>query len=290
MRSRHLADSAFTCNLALALLLAISGCSSESVEAPPAEVTPEAGTEVAFTQMVDVFGVPVYATNTVGEDKLLHAAAVLAQYLDNDEDGVPDNPLILQGLLDANGAIVMTATQGERRLVPRDARPRGQGLYDEETHPNAREEGVFDASLEEILHLVTDYGWGGAYPEVFGRVPGTEITNAMDIARGGQFDGPPAEYPEGAWYTYDDETCDYDCMTSEYIYWTFTSLLGAQDFPGRLDQIGNEWRLNTPELLREGDPAAYAILTRPEYNLPTVAPDGNYTGMELRIEPYAHGQ
>jgi len=248
----------------------------------------KAAVEVAFTKQVNVFGVPVIATNTTGDDKLLHAAGVLAQYLDNDEDGTPDNPLILQGLLDANAAIVMTATERERRLVPRDSRPRGQGLYDEETHPNGKEQGIFDGALEEILHLVTDHGWGGAYPEVFGRVPGTEITAAMDIARGGQFDGPPPEYPEGAWYTYDDETCDYDCMTSEYIYWTFTSLLGAQDFPGRLDQIGREWRYNTPELLKKGDPAAYAILTRTEYRLPTVAPDGAYTGMVLAIEPYSH--
>jgi hypothetical protein len=274
---------------ALVCAVALISCSSDtSSQSSGDDAALEPVVEVAFTKQVDVFGVPVIATNTTGDDKLLHAAGVLAQFLDNDADGEPDNPLILQGLLDANGTIVMTKTQGEGRTIPRDSRPRGQGLYDEETHPNAREEGIFDASLEEILHLVTDHGWGGAYPEVFGRVPGTEITAAMDIARGGQFDGPPPEYPEGAWYTYDDETCDYDCMTSEYIYWTFTSLLGAQDFPGRLDQIGREWRLNTPELLEQGDPAAFAILTRPEYNLPTVAPDGNYTGTELTIEPYSH--
>jgi len=265
------------------------GCSAGRSAEDSAEADVQESTvEVAFTKQVDVFGVPVIATNTTGDDKLLHAAGVLAQFLDNNEDGEPDNPLILQGLLSANGAIVMTKFGGETRGMPRDSRPRGQGLYDEETHPNAKEQGIFDGALEEILHLVTDHGWGGAYPEVFGRVPGTEITSAMDIARGGQFDGPPPEYPESAWYTYDDETCDYDCMTSEYIYWTFTSLLGSQDYPGRLDQIGQEWRLNTLELLEQGDPAAFAILTRPEYNLPIVAPDGNYTGMELTIEPYDH--
>jgi len=274
---------------ALVCAVGLFGCSAgRSAEEPADDAAQEATVELAFTKQVDVFGVPIIATNTTGDDKLLHAAGVLAQFLDNDEDGEPDNPLILQGLLDANGAIVMTKFGGEARGMPRGSRPRGQGLYDEETHPDGKEQGIFDGALEEILHLVTDHGWGGAYPGVFGRVPGTEITAAMDIARGGQFDGPPPEYPEGAWYTYDDETCDYDCMTSEYIYWTFTSLLGAQDYPGRLDQIGREWRLNTPKLLEQGDPAAFAILTRPEYNLPTVAPDGNYTGMELTIEPYSH--
>ncbi len=243
---------------------------------------------VAFTKKVDVFGVPIYATNTTGDDKLLHAAGVLAQYIDNDEDGEADNPLILAALLEGNGAITMTRTQGEMRGTPRGSRPRGQGLYDEETRPNAKEQGVFDTALEEIFHMVSDVGWGGAYPEVFGRVPGTEITNAMDLARGGRFEEVPDEYPAGAWYSYDDTTCDYDCMTSEYIYWAFTSFLGAQDIPGRFDQVGHEWKLTTRALLEERDPAVYAILSNPEYNFPSVAPDGKYTGRTLRIEPYEH--
>ena len=250
----------------------------------------ESETQVAFTKKVLVFEVPIYATNTTGDDKLMHAAGVLAQYIDNDEDGKPDNPKILEAMLEAKGAIVMTKTQGEGRRVPRGSRPRGQGLYDEETRPNAKAEGVFDTALEEILHMVSDHGWGGAYPSVFGRVPGTDIANSMDLARGGQFQEIPDEYPARAWYSYDDETCDYDCMTSEYIYWAFTSFIGAQDIPGRLEQIGNEWRLNTRELLKEKDRAVFAILSRPEYRFPTVAPDGNYTGTKLTIEPYDHRQ
>ena len=243
---------------------------------------------VAFTKKVNVFGVPIYATNTTGDDKLLHAAGVLAQYIDNDEDGEPDNPLIMAALLGGEGAITMTKTQGEMRGTPKGSRPRGQGLYDEETRPNAKEQGVFDTALEEILHMVSDVGWGGAYPEVFGRVPGTEIANAMDLARGGQFQEIPDEYPSGAWYSYDDETCDYDCMASEYIYWAFTSFLGAQDIPGRSEQVGHEWKRTTRALLQERDPAVYAILSNPEYKFPRVAPDGKYTGMTLTIEPYEH--
>ncbi len=243
---------------------------------------------VAFTKKVDVLGVPIYATNTTGDDKLLHAAGVLAQYIDNDEDGEADNPLIMAALLGGGGAIVMTKTQGEMRGTPRGSRPRGQGLYDEETRPNAKERGVFDTALEEILHMVSDVGWGGAYPRVFGRVPGTEIANAMDLARGGRFEEVPDEYPAGAWYSYDDRTCDYDCMASEYIYWAFTSFLGAQDIPGRFEQVGHEWKLTTRALLQERDPAVYAIVSNPEYKFPSVAPDGKYTGRTLAIEPYEH--
>ena len=241
---------------------------------------------VAFTKKVEVFGLFVYATNTTGDAKLLHAASILAEYIDNDEDGKPDNPKIMAALLKGRGAIVMTKTQGEGRSVPRRERPRGQGLYDEETLPNGRAQGRFDASLEEILHMVSDVGWGGAYPKVFGRVPDTEISNALDLARGGRFQEVPEEYPDGAWFTYDDETCDYNCQNSEYIYWAMTSILGAQDYPGRLRQIGHEWRLNTREKVRQRDTAVYAILTNPEYKLPTVLPDGKYKAKTFTIQPH----
>ena len=236
-----------------------------------------------FTKQVEVFGLYIYATNTTGDDTLLHAANILAEYIDNNEDGIPDNPKIMKALLEGKGAIVMKKTEGERPAGPR---PRGQGLYDEETIPNARAQNRFDGSLEEILHMVTDVGWAGAYPEVFARLPGTEISNALDKARGGRFEEVPKQYPDGAWFTYDDETCDYDCQNSEYIYWVLTSILEGQDFSGRYEQIKDEWRLNTREKLEQGDPAAYALFTDPKYRLPTVLPDGKYRAKKFRIQKY----
>jgi len=264
------------------LTSALVGALALSVN-PATVIAQEVQAEVRFAKQVEVFGLHIYATNTTGDDKLLYAANILAEYIDNDEDGVPDNPKIMDALLERKVAIVMRKTERERPTGPR---PRGQGLWDEETIPNGREQGRFDASLEEILHMVTDHGWEGAYPQVFGGWPGSEVAQAMDLARGGQFQEVPGEYPEGAWYSYDDETCEYNCQVAEYIYWTLTSILGAQDYPGRLEQIGREWRLNTREKVKEQDPAVYAILTNPEYKLPTVLPDGKYKARTFTIQAY----
>ena len=219
-----------------------------------------------FTKQVEVLGIHVLATADSSDEIVLHVANVLAEYLDNDEDGVPDNQKVMDALIRSKAAY--------------------RHSNDDEVHPNGAAEGLFDASLEEVLHLITDDGYGVAYPEVFGRVPGTEISNALDKARGGRFMEVPEQYPDDAWFTYDDETCDYDCQNSEYIYWVLTSILGAQDFPGRYEDIKNEWRLNTKEKVKKGDPAAYALFTDPKYKFPTVLPDGKYRAKTFTIQKY----
>jgi len=107
----------------------------------------------------------------------------------------------------------------------------------------------------------------------------------MDKARKGKFQSPPRRYPAGAWYTYNDKTCSYDCMAFEYFYWVLTSMLGAQK--ARMDAIGNEWRLITRESVRSRDPAAWSIFTNPKYRLPTRLPTGTYSVQDQ--DPCASG-
>ena len=238
-----------------------------------------------FSQYIDVFGVGVYATSDIPENKLFHAAGVMAQYLDNNEDGLPDDPDVIRALQAKQASIYIFPRPDSRAeedffdgIEPLldSGKLALQPCYGEEIVPNGAARGEFDATLEEIFHLISNTGYAYAYPEAFGERRGTAIADAMDEARGGYFENIPGTYPAGAWFTYDDKTCEYDCMISEYHYWAITSLLGAQDFSGRFDEIGHEWRLNTPEKVKSGDPAIYALLTNPQYHQPSVLPDGNY--------------
>jgi hypothetical protein len=231
----------------------------------------------AFSKRVDVFGIGVYASESTPDEKVLHAANVLAQYLDNDEDGAPDNERVVAAMKKHKAGIMMFATEAETERLDCDFGDLNlQGLWGEETRPGGAERGQFDATLEEVLHSITQFGYAEAFPEVFGERPGTAIADAMDKARGGRFRRVPNRYPRGAWYTYYDRTCDYGCQITEYIYWGVTSILGAQDYPGRAKQIGQEWRLNTAAKVKEGDPDLYRLLTDPKYRFPTVLPDGKY--------------
>ena len=230
----------------------------------------------AFTKKVEVFGIKIFAVPAVADERLLHAANLMAQYLDNDEDGMVDNQAVVNKMVEQNAFMVMWKSESDLNIDPPSGWE-GQDLGNDETQPNFvanGKTGRFDAALEEVLHLITHVGYASVYPNVFGEQVGSDLGDAMDIARGGQFTSIPNSYPDGAWYTYDDNTCDYNCMATEYIYWALTSILGAQE--NRLDEIGHEWKLNTKDKVQTQDPLVYELLTNPEYKFPMVLPDGTY--------------
>ena len=256
-----------------------------------------------FTKQVEVFGIHIYATDFVPEKKILHVADVLAQYLDNDEDGTPDNQKVVDAIVKRNGGVFMTASQNKyewdelRKYLPDGPYA---SCYADQTIPDALVNGVLseealrgeqDAPWEEVLHLITGQGYASVYPSAFAYEPGSKLGDAMDLARGGHFpDRRPEKYPDGAWFTYyDNFSCGYRCMISEYVYWALTSILGAQAHPGRAERIKDEWKLPTKEQVRTGDPAVYALLTNPKYKLPTVLPDSEYKAKKFMIQKASLG-
>lgn len=230
----------------------------------------------AFPKKVEVFGIALYAHKKVDNDHLLHAANVMAQYLDNDENGQVDNQLVVDEMV-ARGAYMMLWNSKHDVARARAKNGEGQDLGNKETRPNWHTNGHtgdFDAALEEVWHLISHVGYANVYPSVFGEREGTTLANAMDLARGGKFTQIPDNYPADAWYSYNDKTCDYSCMATEYFYWALTSMLGAQE--NRLSEIEQEWQLNTWELVQQRDPAVFELLTDAQYGLPTALPDGTY--------------
>ncbi|KAJ1464027.1 hypothetical protein T484DRAFT_1758400, partial [Baffinella frigidus] len=166
-----------------------------------------------FNRKVVVFGIPIYAVATVDDSKLLHAANLMAQYLDNNEDETVDNQAVLDAMLTNNAFMFMWKSESDQNTVSMPNNAEGQDLGNDETipvwHTNGHL-GQFDAALEEVWHIITHAGYASAYPSVFGEGAGSSLSNAMDTARGGNFTTIPSPYPNGSWYTYDDTTCEYD--------------------------------------------------------------------------------
>jgi len=239
---------------------------------------------VAATKCIRVFGLMFFASNVgpeIADSKLTHAASIAAQYLDNNEDGTVDDLSVNNFLERQNASIVVVNTLGTDEdiflqrvgdLIEYNASQLGV----KEMPPDAGKGlggAQFDASLEEILHLIQDNGYMYAHPDL-SQEGTTKLTTAMDVARGGHFTSVPAQYPDGAWFTYYDTHCDYLCQATEYFYWLLTSVLDGQSH--RCSILEPEWRLCTRTQVQTGDTLGYDLVTNPAYNLPTVLPDGQY--------------
>ena len=266
-------------------------------------------------QHSNAFGLKIFADSSVPKHKLEHTANVLYQYLDNDEDGKVDNAKVLKALVKRNGGMIINDTpQSEEIIEPKYRRITEKydfnysRLYTNEIRPEGsgfrQGSDEFDATLEEVLHMVTKQGYGFAYPSVFGlegySLPEgdetSQLSEAVRLSRGGIDDNARSNYPKEAWYRRYDTDCPWECIATEYIYWGITSFLGGQNYtcldldkvcddqPDRGTAIFDEWELNTAKKIKKRDVTLYRLLTKKKYSLPAMLPDGNYSARSSQFE------
>lgn len=234
-----------------------------------------------FSKYVNVYGCGIYAESSVSDVKVLHAAAVWAELIDNNEDGIVDDPALHNELIN-NGAIMPIFEADENTaMLSFMENYNGSGvsavLWQSEIAPNQPGRWGHDATVEEILHTINAVGHVNVYPTAFDLSPNSsQMSAAMDAARGGQFLSVPPSYPGEAWYHYNDQTCGYECMVIEYMYWSIVSWMGILDDASTCSGILNEWEPCSPSLFQNTDLLMHNIITDPSYKLPQLAPDGNY--------------
>ena len=235
-----------------------------------------------FTKYVDVLGCFfIVAESTIPDAKVLHAAAVAAELLDNNEDGIVDDPLIESQLQNEQAFMPIFSSEGSNaeNLLFNNYNGNGASavLYKNEMDPSQTGHWGDDATVEEVIHTINHVGHTNIYPNAFSMQPNSSLmSDAMDVARGGQFMTIPNPYPASAWYHYDDWTCDYECMMIEYMYWAIVSYMGILDDAQTAQGIANEWEPYNATLLQSTDILMYALITDTQYKLPLLAPDGNY--------------
>jgi len=235
-----------------------------------------------FAKYVDVLGCfSIYAESSISDAKVLHAASVAAELLDNNEDGIVDDILIEDRLQNQQALMPIFSSEGSSAENTFFNNYNGDGvsavLYKNEIDPTQTGHWGDDATVEEIMHTINYVGHTNVYDNSFALQPNSSsMSAAMDVARGGQFMIIPNPYPASAWYHYDDQTCDYECMMIEYMYWALVSNMGILDDAQTASGIANEWEPYNATLLQSMDILMYALITDPQYKLPQLSPDGNY--------------
>jgi len=235
-----------------------------------------------FTKYINVLDcIEIYAESSISDEKVLHAAAIAAELLDNNEDGIVDDPLIQIQLANMDALMPLFAFEGSAAEDSFFNNYMGEGvsavLYNNEIDPSQPGHWGDDASVEEVMHTINSVGHTEVYPAAFTMEANSSLLSAaMDVARGGQFFTVPDNYPAEAWYHYDDETCDYNCMATEYMYWSIVSYMGILDDAQTAAGIADEWEPYNATLLETMDVLVFDLITDPLYKLPLLAPDGNY--------------
>ena len=243
-----------------------------------------------FSKYVNVLGIiHIYAESNISDEKVLHVAAVAAELLDNDEDGNVDDPLIEASLIELNTIMPVFQSENGNSIDTffdnlEDDGCLGAVLFRNEIDPSQPGHWGDDATVEEVLHTINSCGHVEVYPSLYALEPNSsDLTDAMDMARGGQFINIPDPYPDEAWYHYDDWTCEYDCMAMEYLYWCIVTNMGILADAQTCAGIANEWEPCTPELFESTDTLMFNLVTNPENMLPQLAPDGNYCPANVEI-------
>ncbi|WP_244915171.1 hypothetical protein [Photobacterium swingsii] len=216
-----------------------------------------------FTQQARVFdAITICATEKVGMDKLHHAANVTAKWLDNNDDGIVDEPALLPALRQQGAMLFMSAEgfsdEAFDILMPELEHRVGQDLAANETAPMIGR----DASQEEIHHLIVNAGWQFVYPQVF--------SSQKDQASALYQQWEKAE--AAGYYDYGDPTCDDECKTVEFFYLATAAYLGSD-----ADLKSDEMRIKDRRSLRQRLPGIVDLMESSDYHYPTyIWPDGQY--------------
>ena len=243
-----------------------------------------------FSKYVNVLDcINIYAESNISDEKVLHVASVAAELLDNNEDGIIDDPLIESSLVELNTVMPIFQSENGNAIDTFfdnfDDGCTGAVLFKNEIDPNQPGHWGVDATVEEVLHTINACGHVEVYPSLYALEPNSSnLSDAMDMARGGQFINLPDPYPEEAWYHYDDSTCDYGCMAMEYLYWGIVTNMDILSDSQTCFGIANEWEPCTPELFESTDTLMFNLITDEVNMLPQLAPDGNYCPSNVEIK------
>ena len=235
-----------------------------------------------FNTCMKTFGISHLAAAGYPDANLVHVSTVTAEYLDNDENGIPDNPSVNMALQSNHATFIHVSAIGGYSDWGRVRDFPQVGYIQHMTlmwAPNGIEyesdkggtwcgricgEPGDGETLEHIPELVQKAGYATAYPSAFGMESGT-LGLAMDAAI------------EGGWYVPEDGM-NYGAAQIEYFFWGLATNLGMMGdvSPGVCADISGEWKLCTRAEFIATDTKFHAILIDPAFNLPQNSPNGSY--------------
>ena len=139
-----------------------------NIETNPNPNDPALGLFSKYVNVLDC--IHIYAVSSITDEKVLHVAAVAAELIDNNEDGIVDDPIIEFEL--NNNVTVMPIFHSENsntidEFFDHYEDCAGAILFGSEIDPSQPGQWGEDATVEEVLHTINACGHVEAYPSLY---------------------------------------------------------------------------------------------------------------------------
>ena len=139
------------------------------IEPNPIQNQPGFGYFTKYVNVLDCFN--IFAPSNITDEKVLHVAAVVAELLDNDEDGEVDDSLIKQELIDKSALMPIFTSENSQTANSFFNNYNGDGvsavLFNNEIDPSQPGHWGDDATVEEVIHTINHVGHVNVYPAIF---------------------------------------------------------------------------------------------------------------------------
>jgi len=245
----------------------------------------------ACGRQVNVFGIAVCVSpkawrmcqrDQVGQSKCDYVANVLAQFLDNDMDGFPDDSAVAARLHGYGSVMLVSLTEAFhdefdidfRKLVrfvqiislretiigscqvPSNRGATAGNRWDWSKYTSVPDScnPRRDAAVEEIFHLITEAA-SDEFPHLWGRTFASRAGAAVRAANGNcgwgfskNWSNPGLSQPAcRGYFAYKDASCGIDCLVIEGIYWASLSYVGGFYTMELADFAADEWLMTAPD-------------------------------------------
>tara|TARA_B100000686_G_scaffold101188_1_gene108376 strand:+ start:314 stop:1303 length:990 start_codon:yes stop_codon:yes gene_type:complete len=230
-------------------------------------------TSASFTKCVMPFGVLIGADYRMPDSYITQAAMILAEILDPDMDGSPNDPKVLSLVQEYHNAWLP---------MPFDPEPWHSHLEEQlgnklnsyglmipkwwmdgegESIRSVPDEHAKNVMVEEIMHFMTQFGYSRAYPEIFG-VENWHSLIAKETKHAAceWWQHPENDCPDNPGY-YDGDCSDPSCDVTEFYHQVVTTRAGME-----LGWRGIGFPKTKEELESKLSGEIKAVLDNPNYN------------------------
>eukprot|EP00922_Rhytidocystis_sp_ex-Travisia-forbesii_P011362 GHVS01016781.1.p1 GENE.GHVS01016781.1~~GHVS01016781.1.p1 ORF type:complete len:388 (-),score=48.18 GHVS01016781.1:187-1350(-) len=247
-----------------------------------------------LTKFSTVFGVRIVASDSVADNKLLHTTRIMAKMLDNDEDGRPQNPTLVNTLYRRSATLGFVRQDSEMTSVF-DALPKEYACFlflvlelenniriDGQPEPDCPHFGIGSSGgsggsiarrgqvagggnvrVDRTIGLVGDFLIQSGYPTIYPTDSALGVLVESAFSRSKRDGWFIANQPRSS--RSGNRRCDIDCQRVSFQSWALSSALGVDACSCR--KFG-AWKLCTPDEMRLADPKLFSAILE-EMKVPT---------------------